>query len=190
VTGLYALAGGVKDLPRRAIEATVSPYPASFDGSTLRYQAALFALMSMSIVGGMVMSWMAREIWHGRRDAYPHEPLFAMRAMFFCTAFTAVLRSTPEAAMMITWRESVDVAATIMVVKRWCDAAAFFPAMTWMALLWIYYPSICMAMVRIARQDGGKFLAPYKARERVGKLVKVIVLVFAISTLIAVGKRW
>lgn len=189
MTPLYLL-DRAQSLPRRVIETSGGPYPASFDGSTLRFQLALFALMSMSVVGGMVFSWMVREVWRGRRDAYPHEPLFAFRIMFLCTALTAVLRSAPEAAMMITWREDVGAAATIMVVKRWCDAAAFFPAMTWMAVLWAYYPAICMAMVRIARQEGGKILPPYKAGERLHKLVKVVLYLFAIATLIAVGKRW
>jgi hypothetical protein len=167
-----------------------SPYPASFDGSTIRYQLALFALMCISIVGGMVTSWMAKEIVHGRREAFPYEPLFAMRVIFFCCGLSAFLRSAPEAAMMITWHENITLASNILVLKRWCDALAVIPAMTWMSLVFIFYPSVCMSMVRIARESGGGALPPLLPRARVAKLVKVIALVFVISTLIALGKRW
>lgn len=178
-----------RNLSSEMIAAVPSPYPASFDGSTLRYGLALFALLAITIVGGMLVQWMAREMKHGYRDAYPSEPLFAMRAIFLMAAITAVLRAGPEAAMMITWRESIEVATTILMVKRWCDAAAIVPAMIWMGLVFVFYPQICMSLVRISREDG-RIFAPTIPRERMRRLLGTLVLILLISTLIAIGKRW
>lgn len=185
--------GMVRSLAEQVVLSTPSPYPASFDGSTLRFGAALASLMSISIVGLMLLYWMGREMWHGRRDAFPTEPLFAIRGIFFSAALSAVLRSAPEAAMMITWRESASAAAAILTVKRWCDAAAIVPAMTWMGLVFVFYPAICTSLVRMARED--KFASAFKlrpkiSRERALKLAVTLALIIAISTLIAVGKRW
>lgn len=176
-------------LSQAMIVGVPSPYPASFDGSTLRYTLALFSLMSIAIVGWMVVSWMAREIWHGRRDAYPFEPLFAMRGVFALAALTAALRASPEAAMMITWRENPAVAGIMLGVKRWCDAGAFAPAMLWMGTIYIYYPQICTMLVRVSRSEGHVF-RPTIPKERIRTLRNVLMLILAISTLIAIGKRW
>lgn len=183
-----------ESLPRQMIDAVPSPYPASFDGSTIRFWLALSSLMAMAIIGALVAGWMLKEIWQGRREALPHEPLFAMRLIFFLCALVAFIRSAPEAAMMITWRENPAAAATIMVAKRWIDSAAVVPALTWMALVFVFYPMICMKMVRIDREDRRRDSRELEIplpnlRKRVTKLVRVSMIVFAIALCIALGKR-
>lgn len=177
-------------LPRQVVEAVASPYPGSFDGSTVRFQLALFSLMTISVVGGMLSAWMASEIWQGRREAYPYEPLFAMRLVFLLASIAAVMSAAPEVAVMITWREDPATAANIMVMKRWIDSARVIPALGWIGLVFVFYPAICMGMVRIASLDGIPIIAPKKLRARMTKLVRVTITIFAITMLIALGKRW
>ena len=170
-----------------------SPYPASFDGSTWRYQLALFALMSVSIMSLKLFTWMVDQTWKGRHDAYPFEPLFAVRMIVLFASLAAFLRCAPEAAMMITWRENAAAAASILVAKRWLDAFTFFPSFVWMALVSVFYPRICMGLVRIAHEDcpaGIECQPPKIPRERLQRLATMLALTFTISILIAVGKRW
>lgn len=174
-------------LVEKVVAANPSPYPASFDGSTLRFQLALFALMSVTILGGMMATWMGRELWRGRHDAYPWEGLFAIRGIFFTCAIIAIIRSGPEAAFMISYREgSPEILANILMVKRWLDAFVIIPALAWMGMAWIFYPPIASQMIKMSRQApvAPKF-SPMKAK----RMAMALSLTFAISALIAIGKQ-
>lgn len=173
----------------RVVAATDSPYPASFDGSTIRFQVALFSLMTLSVLYLMISIWMGREIWKGRHDAYPKEPLFAVRAIFLFAAITGFVRTFPEVAYMISYREgSPGLMVFLLGAKRYMDAAAFFPGIVWLSGIWLFYPPICMGLTRLAGVDGEPPAWPTVDRARMRGLVSVVLLVFAISALIAVGK--
>jgi len=178
------------DLPRQAVDAISSPYPGSFDGSTVQFQLALFSLMTISVVGSMLFGWMCSEIWQGRKESYPYEPLFAMRMVFLLASLAAVIGSAPEVAVMITWKENPALAASFMVIKRWIDSFRVVPALGWIGIVFVFYPAICMGMVRIAALDGMPVSSPKKIRARMTKLFRVTTMIFAVTLCIALGKRW
>jgi hypothetical protein len=171
----------------RVIAATDSPFPASFDGSTVRFQLALFSMLALTMTGGMISWWMGRELWRGRRDAYPWEPLFAVRVVFFLCAVQAVIRCAPEAGYMITYREgSAEVISAILYAKRWFDAVAILPGLGWMAMVWVFYTPLCSRLIMLSRTDP---VVPRVSKSRIKRLGVALVLVFTISALIALGKR-
>ena len=171
----------------KMIAADPSPFPASFDGSTIRFQLALFAMLSLTIVGGMIAGWMSRELWRGRHEAFPWEPLFAIRVIFFLCGVGAFIRCGPEAAYMISYREgSLELLTQLMFVKRWLDAASIIPGLGWMATAWIFYTPICSQMVLVSRTAPQ---SPKVSRQKVMRLSQAMVLTFVIAALIAIGKR-
>lgn len=173
--------------------ATQSPFPVSFDGSTLRFQTALFSMLTLAMCGAVIAGWMTREMWRGRRDAYPWEPLFAVRLILGLCGFQAFIRCMPEAAYMITYREgTVEVLAQILMIKRYLDSSTIVPGLTWMVTAYLSYVSICTHLIHMAHLTPKALRAKRPkiwSRPEVKRMACAIVLVFVISTLIAAGKQ-
>jgi hypothetical protein len=175
-----------------AVGRATNALPASYDGSTLRFSFSLSSLLILSCLGLMVAIWMARQIHHTvrHRHAYPWDSLLAMQTIFMLTGFATFIRCAPEVAVNTLYREkSIDLAMSVLFVKRWLDTFAGPIGMGWMGLIYWYYPRMSSQLVHCSTEHPPEPNTwPKVNRVKISRILCAVVLICAISLLIGFGK--
>lgn len=144
--------------------------------------------MMLSCMGLMIAIWMAREIRECIRngDDYPWGNLFVHQLIYMLCGFQAFLRCAPEVAAMTAYRETtIGVYSTIMTVRLYTNMIAGPIGFTWMAMVYIYYPSTSADLLYVAKMR--EKMPPFP-KKRVSRIALAIALIIVISLLIGFGK--
>jgi hypothetical protein len=172
-----------------AISTALSPYPASFDNSPVRYAFALGSLMSIMMFGGIVACWMGRDIWRDRKERPPTPALLLFRLMMGTCGFAAFLRCLPEVLYMSAYGEVTgDRMAIILTAKRLADIASLPVVVGWMAILVCIYPAIVIVLRAHRPLAAPRPISRFDRWHHLGMPAVIFVTIVLIASLMAYAK--
>lgn len=142
------------DSATKAIETLnqISTLPPSMNDNPFLYATTLTAVMCGTVLGLYVVSWMTRDILRDRRHAGIKSVLFNFRLMMGLAGLAAFIGCLPEVLYLQMYNDpqvSTLLQAMVTTGKRIADSSRIFIIMSWVGILVMIYPYVCLAFIEM-----------------------------------------
>lgn len=132
-----------------------SPFPISNGGDGYMYAASLFAVCSISFLLTMRLIATVRQMWLDRH-IHSRDTVWWFRLTIVLLCVAGLISRGPEMVYKIAWGEvSPDTLHTILSVKEWSNAVAFFVVMAWIGILTYFEPLWTLKLANPTNQVWG-----------------------------------
>lgn len=116
-----------------------SPFPISSGGDSLMFATSLFAVCSITFLLIMRLIATLRQMWLDRIKTRDTVWWFRLTIVLLCCA--GLISRAPDMVYKIAWGEVTPATLhTILSVREWSNAVAFFVVLGWIGILTYFEP--------------------------------------------------